>query len=85
MYKNVYNTFIYAAHNLEKMAHNNFDRAPLAHNPEIPKPRIIPALKAGTISYYRRAPHELFPKKGVPHQIPAGLEIFRNSVLAWRF
>ena len=33
----------------------------------------------------RRVPHELFPKKAVPHQIPAGLEIFRKFILAWRF
>ena len=32
----------------------------------------------------RRSPHELFPQKGVPHQIPAGLEILRKFNLAWR-
>ena len=30
-------------------------------------------------------PHELFLTKGVPHLIPAGLEILRKFVLAWRF
>ena len=35
--------------------------------------------------HLRRAPHELFPKKGVPHQIPAGLENFAKSFLARRF
>ena len=37
--------------------------------------------------YYRvgRVPDELFLKKGVPHQISAGLEILRKFFLAWRF
>ena len=35
--------------------------------------------------HYRRAPHELFPKKGVPHQFPACLDILRKFTLAWRF
>ena len=33
----------------------------------------------------RRAPHELFPKIGVPQQFPAGLENLRKFILAWRF
>ena len=33
----------------------------------------------------RRIPHELFPKKAVPHRIPAGLDIFRKFILAWGF
>ena len=33
----------------------------------------------------RRAPHELFPQKAVPHQFPAGLDILRKFILAWRF
>ena len=33
----------------------------------------------------RRVPHELFPQKAVPHQIPASLEILRKFILAWRF
>ena len=48
--------------------------------------------RQGTITIYRtplflirRAPHELFPKKAVPHQIPAGLEILSKFILAWRF
>ena len=32
----------------------------------------------------RRVPHELFPQKAVPHQIPAGLEMLRKFILAWR-
>ena len=30
-------------------------------------------------------PHELFPSKGVPHQIPAELEFSRKFILDWRF
>ena len=38
-----------------------------------------------TISDIWRAPHELFPQKSVPYQIPAGLEYFRKSFIAWTF
>ena len=34
--------------------------------------------KRNVSSQNRRAPDELFPRKGVPHQISAGLEILRN-------
>ena len=37
------------------------------------------------VLYSRREPHELFLTKGVPWQIPAGLEILKKFVLAWRF
>ena len=43
------------------------------------------ALGPFRVSQIRRAPHELFPKKGVPHQFPAGLEILRKCILAWGF
>ena len=33
----------------------------------------------------RRAPHELFPQKGVPHQFSTGLEILRKFIRALRF
>ena len=36
------------------------------------------------VSVILRALHELFPKKGVPQQIPAGLEISTKFFLAWR-
>ena len=37
------------------------------------------------LDFLKRATHELFPNKGVPHQIPAALNILRKSFLAWRF
>ena len=33
---------------------------------------------------FRRAPHELFLKKGVPLQFSSGWEIFQNLQLAWK-
>ena len=57
---------------------------PLQLNSSCRSVHAISEIKRYDIYDVRRVRHELFLTKGVPQQIPAGLEILRKFFLAWR-